>query len=235
MSKRVETVPEQLQQAINVLTCALSHPPLPSGTHAFNPSAKLVPNVQEVYPPLFELYSKFPESAAFREPVNAVELGIYNYYTVITEPMSLRDVLDRLEQGDYSNDSQVLDDVQKIWRNCVLFNGPDSLLAKSAQKCDAQLKQSIQKRRDDALAPTAEQEKLLNRVHDLSAFDDGRIVEEVIHLLEKIQPSSLIDGEVEFQLLTLGSIRKLKEFMDSYETQSGSNSRKRGRNTPAIS
>ena len=235
MSKKAideATIPTSLNLVVAMLKCALSHPVLPEGKHSFNPHAKLVPDVFEIYKPLFDLYQNFGDSKDFREPPNAVELGIFNYYDVITEPMSLRDVLDRLEQGDYSNASQVMDDVQKIWKNTETFNGPNSPYVIKAQECDKYLKTQIQKRRDDIVASAAEQEKLLNRVTQLAEVDE-RIIEEVITMAQKIQPNSLVDGEVEFQVLTVGSVRKLTEFVDRYETQSGSIGQKRGRQTPA--
>jgi hypothetical protein len=228
---------DKVKATIAQLRCAVSHPLIPEGKHRFNDDVKLVPDVKEVYRPLFDLYEKFPDAAPFREPVNAEELGIYSYHETVTEPMAIRDVLDRIEQGEFSNQDQVMQDVQKIWRNAELFNGKSSEIAAMARRCENELRTLIERKRDSIMATQAEQEKMLIRIQDMSNRD-ARVIDEVINFVSKNSPQAMIDGEVEFQMLSVGMIRMLKEFLAKFESVNdgsggGGVGRKRGRDTPA--
>lgn len=229
MSRKVDPI-DQAKKVVEQLRCALTHPLLPEGKHRFNSEAKLVPDVAEIYFPLFKLYEK-PDAAAFHEPVNAVELGIFTYYDIITDPMSIRDVLDRIEQGEYSNGEQVMQDLEKIWRNCEIYNGVNSEYGQKARQIEKELRAQIERKRDDMKASPAEQESILNRVHVLSEREEW-VIDEVIQFVGKHSPTSIIDGEVEFSELSVGLIRMLKDFLANIEAKPVA-SRKRGRETPA--
>ena len=54
----------------------------------------------------------------FNDPVDAVALGIPEYYEVIKKPMDLGTCKAKLMRGEYKSAAELLKDVQLIWSNC---------------------------------------------------------------------------------------------------------------------
>ena len=62
----------------------------------------------------------------FNDPVDAVALGIPEYYDVIKKPMDLGTCKAKLMRGEYAHAQELLLDIQLVWSNCRLFNTPGS-------------------------------------------------------------------------------------------------------------
>lgn len=62
----------------------------------------------------------------FLYPVDAVRLGIPDYYDIIKQPMDLGAVKKKLDDRKYENPEQFRDDMRLIWQNCATYNAPDS-------------------------------------------------------------------------------------------------------------
>eukprot|EP01127_Copromyxa_protea_P020968 TRINITY_DN7095_c0_g1_i2.p1 TRINITY_DN7095_c0_g1~~TRINITY_DN7095_c0_g1_i2.p1 ORF type:complete len:141 (-),score=26.01 TRINITY_DN7095_c0_g1_i2:263-643(-) len=72
------------------------------------------------------------ESAAFRQPVDAVKLGIPHYHDIITSPMDLHTIEQNLKVYRYHTVHDFAADVRLIWSNCEKFNGKDNGFTESA-------------------------------------------------------------------------------------------------------
>jgi len=88
---------------------------------------------------LKELFTKKHESYAwpFYKPVDADELGLYDYYDIIKQPMDLTTVKTKLEAKDgseYATPQEFATDIRLIFTNCYKYNPPDHDVVKMARK-----------------------------------------------------------------------------------------------------
>lgn len=213
-------VVDEIVYWIDYIDCALSHPqPLPKGKHVFRSDLSTIPEIRDLYDCLYKLYAEESVSVSFREPVDALELSIFNYHTVVTEPMSLRTVLDRIaEGGHYSQASQVLSDVDKIWSNCEKFNGADSAVSQAARKCKALLTKLLERLSDEHYAPPAEVEKLLNVLEGL----DESVLGEMETYFKNEDPSLILSGgEVDLKSLKVKHIKALNAIVERFANGGG--------------
>lgn len=212
------------------IQCALQHPVVPRGLHVFDDKIKIVPSVLEIYPVIFRLYDRVEDSRLFREPVNALENEILDYYSVVQKPMSLREVLTRAHRGDYSNAEQLLADVALIWKNCALYNGPDHVLTKQAQRCEQWLATELQRIEDDKDAPQEQVHRFRIYVEENS---DDELVRCVLELVQRDAPGLIVDGELELAGMKRGLLRHLMALIEDHaQGKPLSVGKKRGRATP---
>jgi len=59
----------------------------------------------------------------FAQPVDAVKLGIPDYYEIVKNPMDLGKVKEKLDGKKYSWPTDFADDMRLIFDNCALYNG----------------------------------------------------------------------------------------------------------------
>lgn len=78
----------------------------------------------------------------FANPVNAQEVP--DYYEVIKEPMDLSTMEVKLENNQYASLDDLLHDAHLIFDNCRLYNPPTSVYAKSANRLERFVKDSLQ-------------------------------------------------------------------------------------------
>ena len=57
-----------------------------------------------------------------------------DYYVTVTDPISLNMIKRKLREGEYSTLQDLVDDLDKMFDNCKLYNRPDSRLYKEAVK-----------------------------------------------------------------------------------------------------
>lgn len=208
--------PEQeIQYWINYVDCALKHPhPLPAGKHAYRSSIDTVPAIKDLYHCLYKLYTEENSSVSFREPVNALALGVFSYYDVVRRPMSLRMVLDRIVEGShYSTAEQVLEDVALVWANCEAFNGPSSPVTAEAQRCAAALDRIRADFADCQPAPVDEVESFTQVFQDYATEE---LEEAVLNYFKREDPSALIDNELNLSMLKVKHLRAMKEIMEPF-------------------
>lgn len=60
-----------------------------------------------------------------------------DYSSLVATPMDFGTISNRLQAGKYRSPDQVLRDVELIWNNCLLYNGPDHAVTKDAFKSRA--------------------------------------------------------------------------------------------------
>ena len=75
-----------------------------------------------------------PKAGPFLEPVDAVGLGIPDYYTVVKHPMDFSTIERKLEKGKYRNEAEFAADVRQIFHNCRSYNQPSSEIVSHADE-----------------------------------------------------------------------------------------------------
>jgi len=83
-----------------------------------------------------ELFSKKHEPYAwpFYKPVEAEELGLYDYTDIIKQPMDLTTIKNKMEGREYATPQEFATDVRLIFTNCYKYNPPDHDVVKMARK-----------------------------------------------------------------------------------------------------
>ncbi|EAN79959.1 Bromodomain, putative [Trypanosoma equiperdum] len=203
---------EDINYWIRYIDCALSHPlPLPKNKHVFHSDQRLAPEIRDLYDCLYKLYAEESASEYFREPVDALRVGAWNYYSVITEPMSLRTVLDYIVQGGrYSQVEQIMNDVELIWKNCERYNGAESHLAADARRCRAILEKHRERLADEQTAPAAEVDELIEA---LESMDDSVLKAVEAYFLREDPTLILSSGDVDIPSLRVKHLRAMKEIV----------------------
>lgn len=80
-------------------------------------------------------------SELFARPVDPELDGCPDYFTIITHPMDLGTIRMRLESGSYKKWEPFKVDVERVWENCRVFNGADTLISQYADTLGALFKQ----------------------------------------------------------------------------------------------
>ena len=85
------------------------------------------------------------QSSAFQEPVDYIELNIPEYPEIIKNPMDLGTIKEKLENDNYSDINEIVNDFDLIWENCFTFNKVGSEIYKMAQYCKKLFKKQMEK------------------------------------------------------------------------------------------
>ncbi|CAD8090052.1 unnamed protein product [Paramecium sonneborni] len=83
------------------------------------------------------------DSLEFRQPVDYKTLGLHDYLIVIKKPMDLGTCQKKLQNSEYKCVEECLDDIQLIWDNCKLYNGPSSWITKLSEKLEKSFKKYV--------------------------------------------------------------------------------------------
>jgi hypothetical protein len=70
----------------------------------------------------------------FNRPVDAVALGLLDYYTVVTQPMDLGTIKGRLHAVAYQSRAEVADDIRLVFANSIRYNPPHNAVHKFAKE-----------------------------------------------------------------------------------------------------
>uniref|UniRef100_A0A146L8G5 Transcription initiation factor TFIID subunit 1 n=5 Tax=Lygus hesperus TaxID=30085 RepID=A0A146L8G5_LYGHE len=71
------------------------------------------------------------ESWPFAKPVN--KKVVKDYYTIVKDPMDLETIERKVKNHKYHSRKDFIDDVEKILKNCVLYNGKESPFTQKAE------------------------------------------------------------------------------------------------------
>ena len=82
---------------------------------------KLVLMKENVLKPIWEHQFAWP----FQAPVDAIKLGIPDYFAIIKKPMDLGTIRDRFENNFYRSSDEAMADFAQIFANCFKYNNPE--------------------------------------------------------------------------------------------------------------
>ncbi|KAH3765763.1 Transcription factor GTE3 [Pelomyxa schiedti] len=74
-----------------------------------------------------------PEALPFTAPVDALALGIPDYFAIIAHPMDLGTVLRRIRKQEYASPTECAKDVRLVFRNAMTYNTPNSAVYQQAR------------------------------------------------------------------------------------------------------
>lgn len=207
---------DEVNYLLEYIDCARSHPrPLPEDTHTYHSTIAGLPWLHDIYHCLYKLYRENMASEMFREPVNALQYNIFQYYKVITQPMSIREVLDRLASGThYLSLDQVEADIELIWKNAELFNGPGSEITVNAQNCRKILAQLREEWENEKIPPPGEAEALVEEIVNMQ----NEALNQELENLFTGEFSGLLskDMELDCEKVRIRHIKVLKALRDRY-------------------
>lgn len=69
---------------------------------------------------------KLNQAWIFLEPVDPEKLQIFDYFDIIQNPMDFGTIKEKLSQHKYLNMQHFMQDVELVFKNCILYNGEQS-------------------------------------------------------------------------------------------------------------
>ena len=97
-------------------------------------------------PPLMKMYNQEPEASPFRVPVDPVALNIPDYYDIIKTPMDMSEVRRKLENGEYKDPWEYIDDIWLMFENAWTYNRKTSRVYKYCSKVSTNLNHCLFRR-----------------------------------------------------------------------------------------
>ena len=79
---------------------------------------------------MLELMKKHQSSWPFREPVSLEDVP--DYHLVVKEPIDLKTIEKKLSNSEYKDRDQFCEDILKIFKNCKIYNQPETVYFKCA-------------------------------------------------------------------------------------------------------
>lgn len=82
-------------------------------------------SAQEIRDIFYQVWEKLyhaPDAPPFQIPVDPVALQIPDYFDVVKEPMDLSTIKEKLNNGDYKDPWEFVDDVWLMFNNAWLYN-----------------------------------------------------------------------------------------------------------------
>jgi hypothetical protein len=87
-------------------------------------------------------------SVMFAEPIDPVADECPDYFSVIKTPMDLSTIQRRLADNAYASVNQWKSDVDLVWSNALLYNGPDSYVAVISRELEKLFQEAFRSYRD---------------------------------------------------------------------------------------
>lgn len=112
-------------------------------------SLKISPQLEEKITEITREFCKKPICEIFLKPVDPEKDYAHNYYNIITNPQNLSEILRRLEGHEYDNYYQWENDMEHVWKNCILYNGIDSIYGQVAESMQILWKKKCLKLKKD--------------------------------------------------------------------------------------
>lgn len=70
--------------------------------------------------------SRHAHAWIFAEPVDPVQLNIFDYFEIVKKPMDFGTVKSKLKDNSYKTVVQFMADLELVFHNCRLYNGENS-------------------------------------------------------------------------------------------------------------
>nr|XP_019607902.1 PREDICTED: bromodomain testis-specific protein [Rhinolophus sinicus] len=121
---------------------AIVNPPPPEYVNT-KKNGRLTNKLQYLQKVVLKALWKHSFSWPFQQPVDAVKLKLPDYYTIIKNPMDLSTIKKRLEHKYYVQASECIEDFNKMFSNCYLYNKPGDDIVLMAQALEKLFKQKL--------------------------------------------------------------------------------------------
>ncbi|MEQ2315653.1 hypothetical protein AMECASPLE_024665, partial [Ameca splendens] len=136
---------------------------------------------------------KHQYSWPFRQPVDAVALGLPDYYKIITYPMDLSTIKKRLESKYYWEVSECIKDFSAMFTNCYMYNKPADdivFMAQTLEKAFLQkLSQMPKEEEEEVVTTNSSKEPIkVKKAHTDAVKHKSRISEVVLQQMVTVIP-----------------------------------------------
>ncbi|KAM3911137.1 bromodomain-containing protein 2 isoform 1-T1 [Leptodactylus fuscus] len=140
----------------NMTSVVFSHspqvnPPPPEVSNSKKPG-RSTNQLQYLHKVVMKSLWKHQFSWPFRQPVDAVKLGLPDYHKIIKQPMDMGTIKKRLENNYYWSALECMQDFNTMFTNCYIYNKPTDDIVLMAQSLEKMFLQKV------AQMPQEEQE-----------------------------------------------------------------------------
>uniref|UniRef100_A0A8C3UB54 Bromodomain-containing protein 2 n=1 Tax=Catharus ustulatus TaxID=91951 RepID=A0A8C3UB54_CATUS len=130
------------------------NPPPPEVSNPKKPG-RITNQLQYLHKVVMKALWKHQFAWPFRQPVDAVKLGLPDYHKIIKQPMDMGTIKRRLENNYYWGAAECMQDFNTMFTNCYIYNKPTDDIVLMAQTLEKLFLQKV------AQMPPEEQELLL--------------------------------------------------------------------------
>ncbi|XP_039573631.1 bromodomain-containing protein 2, partial [Passer montanus] len=131
-----------------------ANPPPPEVSNPKKPG-RVTNQLQYLHKVVMKALWKHQFAWPFRQPVDAVKLGLPDYHKIIKQPMDMGTIKRRLENNYYWGAAECMQDFNTMFTNCYIYNKPTDDIVLMAQTLEKLFLQKV------AQMPPEEQELLL--------------------------------------------------------------------------
>lgn len=137
--------------SVPALQLAPANPPPPEVSNPKKPG-RVTNQLQYLHKVVMKALWKHQFAWPFRQPVDAVKLGLPDYHKIIKQPMDMGTIKRRLENNYYWAASECMQDFNTMFTNCYIYNKPTDDIVLMAQTLEKIFLQKV------ASMPQEEQE-----------------------------------------------------------------------------
>ncbi|XP_054151109.1 bromodomain-containing protein 2-like, partial [Melozone crissalis] len=136
------------------LAAPQANPPPPEVSNPKKPG-RVTNQLQYLHKVVMKALWKHQFAWPFRQPVDAVKLGLPDYHKIIKQPMDMGTIKRRLENNYYWGAAECMQDFNTMFTNCYIYNKPTDDIVLMAQTLEKLFLQKV------AQMPPEETELLL--------------------------------------------------------------------------
>ncbi|KAF7644926.1 hypothetical protein LDENG_00213500 [Lucifuga dentata] len=153
---------------VKVSSTASGNPPPPEVINPEKPG-RLTNQLQYLEKVVVKALWRHHFSWPFRQPVDAVQLHLPDYYTIIKHPMDLSTIKKRLHNRYYWKALECIQDFNIMFTNCYMYNRPGDDIVFMAQTLEKVFLQKISKMPKEEIESLAVSTKALGKVRNSDA------------------------------------------------------------------
>ncbi|XP_072287316.1 bromodomain-containing protein 2 isoform X1 [Pyxicephalus adspersus] len=131
-----------------------ANPPPPEVSNSKKPG-RCTNQLQYLFKVVMKSLWKHQFSWPFRQPVDAIKLGLPDYHKIIKQPMDMGTIKKRLENNYYWSALECMQDFNTMFTNCYIYNKPTDDIVLMAQSLEKTFLQKVaQMPQDEQEVPT---------------------------------------------------------------------------------
>uniref|UniRef100_W5LBL0 Bromodomain, testis-specific n=1 Tax=Astyanax mexicanus TaxID=7994 RepID=W5LBL0_ASTMX len=138
----------------HTMLTAKGNPPPPEYKNSKKPG-RLTNQLQYLEKVVIRALWRHHFSWPFRQPVDAVQLNLPDYYTIIKNPMDLNTIKKRLENNYYWKAMECIQDFNTMFTNCYVYNRPGDDIVLMAQALEKLFLEKVSEMPQDECEITA--------------------------------------------------------------------------------
>ncbi|NXJ06158.1 BRD2 protein, partial [Odontophorus gujanensis] len=171
--------------SVPALQTPQTNPPPPEVSNPKKPG-RVTNQLQYLHKVVMKALWKHQFAWPFRQPVDAVKLGLPDYHKIIKQPMDMGTIKRRLENNYYWGAAECMQDFNTMFTNCYIYNKPTDdivLMAQTLEKIFLQKVAQMPPEEQEIVVPVAKNshKKGASRAAGLTAAQQVPAVSSVSH------------------------------------------------------